>query len=264
MYNAKEKSLKIGNTTMDYITFGTGGKNLVMIQGLNTRGVKGMATPLAFMYRIFAKDFTVYLFDRKNDIPKDYTVKDIADDIAFAMNSLSIKNADILGVSQGGMITQYLAINYPEMVNKLALCFTLSRNNLVVENVIDNWIDMTVKGKFGILIRDMAEKMYSDKYLKLYRPFLPLLTVLQKPKDTERFCTLAKACLTCDTYHMLNKITCPVFVVGAEKDKIVTADASLEIAEKLKCKMHIYPNLGHAAYEEARDFNKRIYNFFKE
>ena len=227
MYNAKEYSLKIGNTTMDYITFGKGSKNLVMIQGLNTRGIKGMATPLAFMYRIFAKDYTVYLFDRKNDIPKDYTVKDIAEDIAFAMDALSIENADILGVSQGGMIAQYLAINHPELVNKMALCFTLSRNNTVVENVIHSWINMTVKGDFGILVRDMAEKMYSDKYLKRYKPFLPLLTVLQKPKD-------------------------------------VTADASCEISEKLGCKMHIYPHLGHAAYEEAKDFNKIIYNFFAE
>ena len=37
--------------------------------------------------------------------------------------------------------------------------------------------------------------------------------------------------------------------------------ASGEIAEKLGCEMYMYDKLGHAAYEEARDFNDRVYAF---
>ena len=40
------------------------------------------------------------------------------------------------------------------------------------------------------------------------------------------------------------------------------AAASEEIAEKLGCELYLYDNLGHAAYEEAKDFNKRAYAFF--
>ena len=93
--------------------------------------------------------------------------------------------------------------------------------------------------------------------------FLPILTILQKPKDKERFIKLAKACLTASTYENLEKVHCPTLVIGGEDDKIVTADASREIAEKLKCELHIYTQLGHAAYEEARDFNSRVYRFFE-
>ena len=52
---------------------------------------------------------------------------------------------------------------------------------------------------------DMAEKMYSKAYVKRYKPFLPLLTILQKPKDIPRFIILAKACLTCNAYEELEK-----------------------------------------------------------
>ena len=41
IYNAKELKLNIQNMQFDYITFGNGTKPLVMIQGLNTRGIKG-------------------------------------------------------------------------------------------------------------------------------------------------------------------------------------------------------------------------------
>lgn len=261
MYNAKELKLNIGNMQFDYITFGNGTKPLVMIQGLNTRGIKGAALSLAYMYRAFAKDYKVYLFDRRPIVEECITVRDMASDIAAAMDALGITNADVFGVSQGGMIAQYLAIDRPDLVNKLVLAVTLSRNNDTVKQVIDNWIELTEQGAMKALVADMAEKMYSDAFVKRYRPFMPLLTILQKPKDVRRFVILAKACLTCNTYEILDRIKCPVLVMGGNLDQVVTGAASVEIAEKLGCQIHMYNDLGHAAYEEAKDFNQRICDF---
>lgn len=261
MYNAKELQLQMGDVEMDYITFGKGPKPLIMIQGLNTNGIKGMASALAFMYRIFAKEYKVYLFDRRKNLPENVTVRELAADVALAMDTLGLKNADIFGVSQGGMMAQYLAIDRPDLVHRIVLAVTLARNNEVVEQVIADWIYMTEQGEFKALVLDMAVKMYSDDYIKRYRPFLPLLTMVQKPKDVKRFCVLAKACLTCSAYDELEKITCPVLVLGGRKDKVVGETACEEIAEKLGCERYLYDGLGHAAYEEAKDFNQRVFDF---
>ena len=264
LYNSKELKLNVQNTQFDYIVFGNGTKPFIMIQGLNTRGIKGSALPLSCMYRIFAKDYKVYLFDRRPDIQEGFTVKDMAADIAAAMDLLGIRNADILGVSQGGMIAQYLAIDRPDLVRKLVLAVTLSRNNDVVERVIHSWIHMAELGQMKSLVADMAEKMYSEAYVKRYRPIMPLLTLLQQPKDIARFVILAKACLTCNTYELLQKIQCPVLVLGGRQDQVVTGAASEEIAAKIGCKLHMYDHLGHAAYEEAKDFNQIVYRFLAE
>jgi len=40
------------------------------------------------------------------------------------MDELGISEADVIGVSQGGMIAQNLAIDRPELVNKLVLAVT--------------------------------------------------------------------------------------------------------------------------------------------
>jgi len=262
MYHAKELKLNIQNMSFDYITFGKGSKPLVMIQGLNTRGIKGAALSLAYMYRIFAKDYKVYLFDRRSEVLEGITVRDMALDIAMAMDTLGIKNAYIFGVSQGGMIAQYLAIDRPDLVKKMVLAVTLSRNNETVKKVVSNWIKMAELGNMKELVKDMAEKMYSDAYVRKYRLFMPLLTMLQKPRDVKRFVILSKACFTCNTYELLDKIKCPVLVLGGKKDKVVTGEASEEIAKKLGCKIYMYDYLGHASYEEAKDFNKRVYDFF--
>lgn len=263
-YNAKQHRLNINSMQMDYITFGKGSKPLVMIPGLNTRGINGAANSLAHMYRIFANDYKVYLFDRRAGISEDITVRDLASDVAMAMDALELTNTDIFGVSQGGMIAQYIAIDRPDLVNKLVLAVTLSKNNDIVKAVVKGWIEMAEHGDMKGLVTDMAVKMYSDTYVKKYKPFMPLLTVLQRPRDVQRFLILARACLTCNAYEELNKIKCPVFVIGGQKDKVVTGAASEEIAEKLGCKIYMYDDLGHAAYEEAKDFNIKIYDFFKE
>lgn len=258
----EKHTLQTADAVMDYVTFGSGKKTLLMIQGLNTNGLQGAET-LGWMYRIFAKEYRVYLFDRRRELPAEVTVEDLAADTATAMDALGLTAADVIGVSQGGMIAQILAIRRPDLVNRLVLAVTLSRSNATVESVIENWIDLTEREDWKALTADMAEKMYSEAYLRRYRPFLPLLAVLQKPKDPARFIALARACLSCGTYEELAKIQCPVFVIGGGQDKIVTAEASLEMAEKLGCECYLYENLGHAAYEEAKDFNRRVYGFLQ-
>ena len=263
LFNIKEETIKIAHITMDYIAFGRGEKSLVIIPGLSLNRVKGAGLSLAYMYRIFAKDYRVYVFDRKEMISEGYTVREIAQDTAAAMKILRISKAYIFGVSQGGMIAQYLAIDYPELVEKLVLGVTLSKQNETVKNVVETWIQFAESGNLRSFVEDMLIKMYSSQYIKKYRMLIPLMIGMSKKADLKRFVILAKSCITCDTYKELHKIQCPVLVLGGRQDKVVTGRASEEIAEKLGCEIYMYEELGHAAYEEAKDFNQRIYQFLK-
>ena len=263
MFNIKESKVRVDNMDFDYISFGKGKKNLVIIQGLNTNGIKGSSLMLSLMYRKFTKDYKVYLFERRMNIDSNITVKDFADDYALIMKELGIENANIFGVSQGGMIAEYLAIYHSELVNKLVLAVTLSKNNKMVEEVINRWINLTKEDNYKELVKDMLYKMYSPSYIKKYKLFLPLLTILQKPKDKDKFINLCKSCLTCNAYNDLDKIKCKTLVIGGALDYIVGKDAMVEIKDKLNCDFYIYEELGHALYEEAKDFNDKVYSFLK-
>ena len=56
----------------EYIRFGTGKKNLILLPGLGDglRTVKGTAVPMALYYRALAKDYTVYMISRKKHLPQ--------------------------------------------------------------------------------------------------------------------------------------------------------------------------------------------------
>ena len=85
-----------------------------------------------------------------------------------------------------------------------------------------------------------------------------------KPKSYERFLANARAILGFDATGDLGKIACPTLILGGEEDKIVGAEASRELHERIPgSRLYLYPGLGHAAYEEAKDFNRRIGVFLK-
>lgn len=97
------------------------------------------------------KKYTVYVFSRRNRLPEGFSTRDMAADQAEAMKLLGISRADVMGVSQGGMIAQYLATDYPDMVNKLVLAVTLARQNETIREAVGAWIDML---KYPILTRE--------------------------------------------------------------------------------------------------------------
>lgn len=262
LYRASEKILERQGVRMRYISFGVGARPLVLIQGLNTNGIKGAALFLAYAYRTFAKEYRVYLFDRRETLDEGTTVRELARDTATAMDALGLSDADVLGVSLGGMIAEYLAIDRPDLVRRLVLAVTLSKNNRMLSETISKWTELTVDGSFKALVRDMAERMYSEKYRRRYRLLLPLLTFWQRPRDVSRFLALMRVCLTCHAYDELERIKCPTLVIGGRKDRVLSGEASCEIAEKLGCEIFMYESFGHAVYEEAGDFNQRVYEFF--
>lgn len=273
-WNAKDGSVRIDDIEMDYVTFGIGKENLVMIPGLGDglTTVKGMAAIMAFTYKIFAKNYKVYIFSRKNNLGKEiqhssqsiYSTREMAKDLAFALNALGIHQTNILGISQGGMIAQYLAIDHPTLIDKLILAVTLSKQNETVQAVLNNWIHFANEGDYKALIIDTAEKSYSENYLKKYRCLYPLLCRIGKPKDFRRFIAQAQSCAEHNAYELLNHIVCPTLIIGGRCDKIVTAAASVEIAKQIKnSELFLYEGLGHAAYEEAKDFNNRVIAFLK-
>ena len=264
LYNAKNGTLKIGGTTMDYIRFGTGTRILVMLPGLGDglRSTKGTALPMAFMYREFAKDFTVYAFSRKNMLTEGYTTRDMARDQAEAMEQLGIGCADIFGVSMGGMIAQYLAIDYPEKVGKLILTVTSARPNPILTESIAEWVSCAKRDDHTALMDSNLRRIYSDGYYCKNKWMVPIVGRLTKPKSYDRFFIQAEACRTHNAWESIPKITVPSLVIGGEQDHSLGGEASRELAARIPgAILKMYPQWGHGLYEEAKDFLPVVMEF---
>ena len=264
MLKAKNGRLGLSAGEMDYIRFGSGKRVLLMLPGVGDglTTVKGLAVPFALMYRPLAKDFTVYVFSRRVHLPRHMTTRDMAEDVNEAMEKLGLAGAAVVGVSQGGMIAQWLALDHPDKVAKLVLTVTLSRSNDTVREAVALWSDMARRGDYKGIMLDTAERSYTPRRVRRARLTYALMGNLGRPKSFERFLIQAESCLTHDAYDELGRIACPTLVIGGTEDKIVTGAASEEIAAKIPgSELYMYEGLSHGLYEEAPDFLKRVADF---
>lgn len=266
LYNAKNCNIKFDDIDMDYVSFGKGKEILVMIPGVGDglKTVKGSAFMFARMYKCLVEDFTVYIFSRKNNLPSVYTNEQMADDMGRVFEKLSIKKANVMGVSQGGMIAQYLGLKYPHLVKSLILTVTMCRQNETVQTIVPKWIDMAKKGDYKGIMIDVAKNSYSESFLKKQLPMYSFIANFSKPKSFDRFITQAQACLVHDSFDEIKNIKCPTLIVGGTDDKIVTAKASYELAQQIDGSvLKMYEGLGHALYEETADFVPSMVDFIK-
>ena len=267
LLSSKNGTVNMNGTTMDYIRFGSGPRTLIMLPGLGDglRSMKGTALPMALMYREFCRDFTVWAFSRKNVLPDGYTTRDMARDQAEAMEMLGIQKADVFGVSMGGMIAQWLAVDNPEKVGKLILTVTSARPNPILRESVEEWVALTQKGDHAGFMDSNLRRIYSEDYYRKNKWLVPLVGRLTKPKSYDRFFIQADACLTHDAFGVLGSIQARTLVIGGEQDKALGGEPSGEIAGAIPgSELKMYPEWGHGLYEEAKDFNDLLLCFLLE
>lgn len=266
MKKALNGRLNLSAGDMDYVRFGSGKTILVMLPGLGDgiKTVKGMALLFAAMYRSIRKDFTTYIFSRRKNIEYGTTHKDYSDDLNEAFEELDIKDAYLMGVSQGGMIAQRFALDHKDKLKGLILVVTSCRMNETINSTIGSWIKMAKDDDYQGIMLDLARLSYSENVTKKQIKLVKHLGNIGKPKSFDRFIIQAEAIFKHDTYDELKYIKCPTLILGGKEDKIVTPDASIEMANLIpNNKLVMYDGLGHALYEETPDFIKQLKIFCK-
>lgn len=251
-----------GDTKMNVTRFGRGEKAMIIIPGLSLKPVSESAPFVAARYKKACEDYTVYVFDRKKNPEQGYSIRDMAKDTAEVMKEIGLSGVYAFGASQGGMILQFLMIDYPKLIKKAVIGSSMSRTNEVSEKVIGNWFEKAKMRDHRALNHECFKKIYSKEYLKKYEKYMPALEDVGTSEDCDNFTVLASACVGFSAYEELDKIKCPVLVIGSNRDEVVSVRGSEEIAEKIGCEIYIYEGYSHAVYDEAADYPDRILEFF--
>lgn len=267
IFPVKNGMLDIGSSRMPYLRFGSGHRALLLLPGLGEglQSIRGMALPFAAMYRMYAREHTVYVLGRRDSLAEGFSTRDMAADAVYAMDALGIGQADVVGISMGGMIAQFIAADHPDRVRRLVLGVSAAQPNDISREAISSWIAMAQEGDHAALMADNMRRMYSAAYLRRNGWMVPIVARFTKPRSYAKFLTMAQACLTHDSTAVLSRITAPTLVIGGAQDNALGSGSSPDLAARIPgAQLNMYPDLGHSAYEEAPDFNQTVLHFFQK
>lgn len=247
----------------EYFTFGDGDRPLIIIPGVSIKPAAFSADAVAVGFADYCEKYRVYVFDRRKNLRYGCTVGDMADDIAGAMQTLGIKDADIFGASQGGMITLLIAARYPSLVHKIVLGSTNYRQNDYSRAVFSDWIRLAEEGRAETLNHAVIEKVYSKEYRARYAEAFSQFEKEGTPGEIRRFAAMVNACLIFDASDEIGNVRCPALAIGSSADEVVTVEGTYEIAEKLGCEVFVYDGYSHAVYDEAPDYRAKMLEYLQ-
>ena len=259
------ETIRTGGFSMDYFRFGHGKKTLVILPGLSVDSVMKYADAVSEAYGLLTDDFTVYVFDRRKELPATYPISEMAEDTVAALRVLGLDSVCLFGASQGGMIAMTIAIRYPEAVSRLVLGSTSARVEQGQYQTIENWIRLAKTEDAKGLYLAFGEAIYPPDVFEQSRDLLAAASEAVTIKDLNRFVILAEGIKGFDVTEQLRGISCPVLVIGSMDDRVLGAAASEQIAEHLKgqanCELYMYDGYGHAVYDLAPDYKERLLSF---
>ena len=260
-------TIRTEDISMQYMRFGTGPKTMVILPGISVKSVILSADAVANQYKSMTEDFTIYLLDRREDLPSRYTVEDMASDTAKILKELSLSDIYLFGASQGGMISLVIAARYPGLVKKLAVGSTCPKFEGEYP-AIEKWIELAKEHKGVELFLDFASKLYPESMAESLNDFLVSTGKTVTDEEFLRFVTLAEGTYGFDISESLSDINCPVLILGSEDDAVVGPQGSYRIYNALSPKgsafIHMYDGLGHASFDTAADYRDRLTSFFLE
>src|SRR5436190_9530418 len=192
----------------------------------------------ALQIQPFSERYRAVFFDNRDVgqsslAPAGYTTADIAGDVLALADHLGLDSFHLLGVSLGGMASQQVALVAPKRVRTLTLAVTHGgvqaagrvrgrvlgsyARHLPVEDRVDN-----------LLYLCYTEAFFEDQ--RLYEFMRNALLENPYPQPAEAFARQAAAGAQHDVRNRLGELTMPVHVIGAERDLMIPAWKSRELA----------------------------------
>ena len=258
------QTAKTDDFSMDWFRFGSQEKTMVILPGLSVQSVMSSAKDIIDAYRLFAKEYTVYVFERRKELPVLYTICDMANDTVKILRELGLKDLYLFGASQGGMIGLMIAAQHNDLVRKMVLGSSAASISGPMRETLNVWRGLAKQKDAEGLYLSFAEKLYPPELFETWKEFFRNASKTVTDEELARFVRLVDTMENYDAGSVLKDIVCPVLVIGAKDDGVVGPLAAEELREGIpNAELYVYQEgYGHAAFDTAPDYKERMFRFF--
>ena len=251
-----------------FVRFGAGPKLMLFLAGGPGNTVPSGFGASGFVrgMRAFTDEYTIVLVTRRSGLPEGYSTSDIADDYADLIRTDFAGHVGlVMGTSYGGLIAQYLAARYSDLLD----CLVIVMSGPVVSDEAKR-IDLRYAGLIGAgKDRDAmalrAEAVATGLTRSVMAAILWLVgpPLLGKIGATFRRDVVieAKAEASHDSRAILGDIAVPTLVVGSTDDFAFPPDSVEAMANTIPgAQLKMYPG-GHTAAFLDKRFHPDVHDF---
>lgn len=257
---------KVNGIQVYYEEHGSG-HPVLLIQGL------GYPSGMWFMQiPALPRHFRTIVIDNrgvgKSDKPnEEYTVSLMASDAAGLLRSLGISKSHVVGVSLGGYIAQELALNHPDLIDRLVLMATSCGGPRYLELTKPLWDEIAKLAGLPpeqIIRRGMSfavtERFYRDFPEYIERGVAIRMEDLQ---PLFAFTRQSAAAMSYDSRARAHLLRHPTLILAGAQDRVMPLVLTEELAKKIpNAQFKVFPNAAHLLFlEEADAVNQVIVGF---
>src|SRR6266851_6896230 len=224
------------------------GEPLVLIHGLadDHRAWRGALPDLVLRHRVLMYDLRGH---GETSLGRpDGTLAQLAADLASLSKSIGAGGADVAGFSLGGTIAMRMAIDHPEMVNRLVLVATSSRVGRTAADWYRRRVEMVEHEDPDLratLDRDTAE-VYAEAPSELDAGLFIRRQSTADPRGYGNACAAMAALNAAPLDPELGHISAPTLIVASELDRHCPPKAAEIIAAGIKgSRLEVIAGAGH-------------------
>jgi pimeloyl-ACP methyl ester carboxylesterase len=233
-----------------YVRVGSGRQPLVVLPGLNldNRTANGLvARSYGQGFRRLTAEHTLYIVQRPRGVSALADMRKIAAEYADLL-SQELGQVRLMGLSTGGLIAQHIALDHPELVQRLVLVVSAARLSARGRDICRRWLDLAQHEQWRRLRGEMAAAAVDGAGTqRLARAFGSLFGgKAPTPTAAADFVATVNFDLAHDTTDELSGLEMPAIVIGGADDPFFPEPLLRETAAAIpRAELRVYPHSGH-------------------
>jgi 3-oxoadipate enol-lactonase len=192
----------------------------------------------AYQLPLLARRFRVLLYDLRGHgrsaAPGDnYTLQELASDVAGLLDHLQISRAAFVGLSIGGMIGQVFALQYPGKLSGLVLCSTGSRTEQQAKATIDDRINRVRAEGLKSQVPSTLTRWFSSTFIAEAPATMAWISDLILATSVDGYAGCAHAVQGLDVTEALSEVRVKTLIVPGEHDLGFPETTSRALQQKI-------------------------------
>jgi 3-oxoadipate enol-lactonase len=162
-----------------------------------------------------------------------YAFAQLVEDARALLSRLGVSRTHFVGISMGGMIGQWLALTYPELLDSLVLCDTSARTAPEARTIWDERIALAAREGMGPHVESTIERWFTPAFIAERPEVVDPLRAMIRTTDPRGFIACAAAIMTHDLLERLPEIKIPTLIMVGKDDPGTPVAAAEAMHERI-------------------------------